>query len=217
MLPQLKAGCGRLVRMNPPTELQEALLARASKLESDIASMIPASMRAVLTPEDVIQEVWVKAFQSKAIPRPGDIRSFDAWLATIVARTLANAVKAARRQKRGGNHVIARQADARSESFVRLLEFLDPDIPSPSGDAAMAEAVIEMRKALAEIPEPNRDVIELRFLQGLSREDIAERMGRSLRAIDSLLFRSLRLLKRHLRESGRFFSGSRRITGSNGL
>jgi RNA polymerase sigma factor (sigma-70 family) len=65
--------------------------------------------------------------------------------------------------------------------------------------AETREEIAELQAALAQLPERQRQAILLREWQGLSYADIAEQLGLSLAAVETLLFRSRRSLMRRLR------------------
>jgi RNA polymerase sigma-70 factor (ECF subfamily) len=70
---------------------------------------------------------------------------------------------------------------------------------APSLNAETREEIAELRAALAQLPDRQRQAILLREWQGLSYADIAEQLGLSLAAVETLLFRSRRSLMRRLR------------------
>jgi RNA polymerase sigma-70 factor (ECF subfamily) len=70
---------------------------------------------------------------------------------------------------------------------------------APSLNAETREEIAELRAALAQLPDRQRQAILLREWQGLSYADIAEQLGLSLAAVETLLFRSRKSLMRRLR------------------
>ena len=65
--------------------------------------------------------------------------------------------------------------------------------------AETREEIAQLRAALEQLPERQRKAILLREWQGLSYADIAEQLGLSLAAVETLLFRSRRSLTQRLR------------------
>jgi RNA polymerase sigma-70 factor (ECF subfamily) len=69
-------------------------------------------------------------------------------------------------------------------------------------DIGMAEVGHErsrdLRHALEQLPEDQREVLVLRFVLGLSASEIAERMGRSENAVHALQHRGRRKLQAEL-------------------
>jgi len=70
---------------------------------------------------------------------------------------------------------------------------------APSLNAETREEIAQLRAALEQLPDRQRQAILLREWQGLSYADIAEQLGLSLAAVETLLFRSRRSLIRRLR------------------
>ena len=76
-------------------------------------------------------------------------------------------------------------------SVVRLgHELADPG-PSPSAPVRQRERAVALADQLAKLKPDDRDVIVLRNLQGLSFEEVAERMGRKPGAVRMLWLRAI--------------------------
>ena len=60
---------------------------------------------------------------------------------------------------------------------------------------------MRLADVLARLPDDYREVIVLRNLEGLSHEEAARRMGRSVGAVRMLWVRALARLRRELKES----------------
>jgi len=100
---------------------------------------------------------------------------------------------------------------ARNECFARLRS--RPGRPLPVGqepfaaghdahaDAARRETVVELRAALAALPEQQREAILLREVRGFSYDEVAASMAVSTAAVESLIFRARRQLQLRLREA----------------
>jgi RNA polymerase sigma-70 factor (ECF subfamily) len=63
--------------------------------------------------------------------------------------------------------------------------------PSPSEPAHRRERAVAIADQLAKLKPDDRDVIVLRNLQGLSFEEVAERMGRKPGAVRMLWLRAI--------------------------
>ena len=79
---------------------------------------------------------------------------------------------------------------------------LTADLTSPSERAVRGEELRRLAHALAELPDDQRRVVELRYLNGLTVADVAEQIGRTRPAAVGLLFRGLKRLRELLREPG---------------
>jgi RNA polymerase sigma-70 factor, ECF subfamily len=127
--------------------------------------------------EDVAQEAFVRAFANLAALRKPD--SFFAWLLGIAYRVLQERADRERRERTGLARVAA---DARAAGTAA-----EPW----SGDAAL-------EFALAELPDPYRDVILLRFYGDCSCSEVAARLGIPLGTVTKRLSRAYEELRKSL-------------------
>jgi RNA polymerase sigma-70 factor (ECF subfamily) len=72
---------------------------------------------------------------------------------------------------------------------------LAADQTSPSRAAERNEELLRLAGALAELPEPQREVVILKHCRGQTLKEIAERLGRSVPSVASLLRRGLEELR----------------------
>ena len=70
----------------------------------------------------------------------------------------------------------------------------EPDEPRAAGDRRL-----EIREALAALPEPFREVLLLRYLLQLSEEEVAEALGIRVRTVKSRSARARKALEELLR------------------
>ncbi len=112
--------------------------------------------------------------------------SFRAWLFRIAHNQLANALRARAR------HPVA-PLDAVAEPGA------DHD---PAGELARAEDARRVRRAIAALSQDRRQVVVLRFVDGLSTAEIAAVLGRSEGAVRVLQHRALRELAARLGPEG---------------
>ena len=159
----------------------------------------------MIAPDDVLQEVWIAA--SKGISSLRSPHSVGPWLRRIAERELVDALRIARSRKRGGGQTF-RQGDADRSSYVGLLGKVAAEQRTPSSEDAAREATEAVKEALAELPPEQRRAVELYHLNGLSRDEVASLMRRSGSAVNSLLYRGLRVLKIVLGSADKFFSRS---------
>src|SRR5262249_11654704 len=135
-----------------------------------------------------------------ALPEVRDNRPevLVAWLRRILARTLADAGKHYERDKRDVGLGRSLEADLdRSASGVAA--WLAADQTSPSGRAERNRELLRLVEALAELPELMREMVVLKHCQGWTLPQIAQRLGRSIPSVASLLRRGLEDLRHRLK------------------
>ena len=108
--------------------------------------------------------------------------TFRAWLFRIAHNQLANALRTRRRH-------VAASLEAVAEPIAEV---------DPAGLVGRAEETRRLRWALNLLPEDRRQVVVLRFVDGLTAREIGSVMGRSEGAVRVLQHRALRDLADHL-------------------
>lgn len=187
-------------------ELQVELMTRAERLHRYVRGKIPAKMRAVVTPEDVLQEVWIAAHSGYANYVCNRPDGFDRWLIGIANHKLIDSLKTAGRLKRGGNVRVHHAGSKRGESLTDLFGRVAGDGKTPSRVVASREAAHAVQIALSRLPDDWRKAIQLRYLEGLSLGEIARAMEKTDAAVHSILYRGLRELRTRLGDLAKFFS-----------
>ena len=187
-------------------KLEELLLAGADRLRRHVAGKIPSDLRQVISPEDVLQEVWIAAFRGMGSFRADRPDAFDRWMTLLVGRKLIDACRAARALRRGGNHRVMRVNPDRATSLEGLFRRAVPTCRTPSREVAAAEAIHAVQMGLATLPENRRRAIRMHHLEGRSLAETAEAMDKTLPAVRSLIFNGLRQLGRQLGRAAKFFT-----------
>ena len=157
--------------------------ARVAKLFERHGRMVYGVCRAMLRDvheaEDATQEVFLSAH--RALLGGARVRDSGAWLATI-----------ARNECRGRIAAVMRTPLALAD------EDLDA-IPASGDDVERRLQAHELRSALAELPERQREAVVLRYLYGLRYSEVAKALGLSRPATEALLFRARRTMRIQLR------------------
>lgn len=156
--------------------------------------------------EDAAQEAFVNAYRALGTWR-GD-GPFGAWLARIGVRIAVR--KAARRRPvawidpRPSTADGARNAGDGGDSVGEraLLNALGRAEADPAQLFIRAERAASIRAAVANLDEPYREVIALRFFSELSLAEIADEAGRPLGTVKTHLHRGLQRLRRALETQG---------------
>jgi RNA polymerase sigma-70 factor (ECF subfamily) len=156
------------------------------------------ALKGKLDPSDAVQLTLLKAHQAIGQFRGRTAGELAAWLRQILARTLANAV---RDQGRGRRDVARERSLERAleESSARLGGWLVAEQSSPSQQAVRDEQALVVVRALAGLPEAQREALLLKHCQGWSLAEIGQHLDRSPTAVASLLQRGLKQMREHLR------------------
>jgi RNA polymerase sigma-70 factor (ECF subfamily) len=148
-------------------------------------------LRLKLDPSDVVQQTLLEAHRDRDQFRGGDLA---AWLRQVLARNIANAGRDLNRARRDPARERSLQA-ALDESSARLEAFLAADDSSPSLRARRNEQMLLLARALAALPDDQREAVALRHLHGLSLAQISDELGRTPAAVAGLLHRGLDRLR----------------------
>lgn len=132
--------------------------------------------------EDVTSGVFVRALRSWDRYDPS-LGTPEAWLYTIASRTVTDWW---RRHRRDGE-----PREAPVEGFGALAA---PG-PGPEDEAVRREGAEELGRALAELPEREREAIALRFSGGLKAREVGEVLACSEGAAKMLVYRGVRRLR----------------------
>lgn len=172
-----------------------------------IASKIPARLRSILDPDDVLQDVHVEVFRRISSFESQSPESFHRWLATVALTRLRNAIKKQEAAKRGGQRNAVREAPKRAgETTVAILEILASPVGTPSRSVARREAIVAVHGALQSLPEHYGQAIRLVHIEGRTIKQAAAEMKRSERAVHGLCRRGIKLLEEHLGHASKFLS-----------
>jgi RNA polymerase sigma-70 factor (ECF subfamily) len=132
--------------------------------------------------EDATERTFLAAL--RALPEfRAEGATFRAWLFRIAHNTIINARRSRFRR--------------RTEPLPEGLERIAPNA-DPAGLVLEADETRHVLRAVAELPEDRREVILLRFVDGLSSREIGQVMERSEGAARVLLHRALRDLAARL-------------------
>jgi RNA polymerase sigma-70 factor (ECF subfamily) len=179
-------------KIGPDLEAYRAYLLVLARLQLDLQS------GRQLDPSDVVQETLLKAHRKQDQYRGTSDSERTAWLRTILARELADAVR--KLERRGENHWRSLES-AMGASSARLESWLADDRNPPSAQAMWRERLLKLAESLAKLPEDQRFALELHHLQGLHVQAVGRQMGRSSAAVAGLLRRGLASLREELSEA----------------
>ncbi len=156
----------------------EALYRR--RIEALTASRLGPALRSKVSVDDVVQETFTRALESLDRFQWQGENSFLRWLGVIVRNVIT-------RSARG----------AKVSSDIAIIERIPGSGVSPSRLAQREERFDRLEDALAQLTPEQRQAIQLSRIDGLKIREIAEKMGKTPDAVQQLIARGLRSLKRH--------------------
>ena len=184
---------------NPQTDAEDAELVRAvargdesafarvyDRYSPILLGLLLRILRSRAEAEDVLQEVFLQVWQQA--------RSFDAsrgraftWLVTLARSRAIDRLRA---------------VDSRERATQRSAEDVPPERPSDAWadeEAIRAERAEVVRDALGELPEEQRQVLVLAYLEGMSQSEIAAAKNQPLGTVKTRTRAGLKKLSEALR------------------
>lgn len=128
--------------------------------------------------EDIAQDVFAKLWETRARI---DKRTVKAYLYTIAQNTMINQLK-------------------RRQLHFRFLKNKsdDRDFDTPEKMIEMEEYSDKLQRVINALPEGGREVFLMNRLEDLTYNEIAERLGLSVKAIEKRMSKVLRILREEL-------------------
>jgi len=135
--------------------------------------------------QDAMAETFIDVWRN--LPKLREVERFDGWMLRIAHRRAMDELRKLR-------------PSVALDDAPEVMDDRRDRSPSAVAEAS-ADAEI-VHRALAELPEPQREVVTLRYLHDLSYEEIATRVGRSNDAVRQLHQRGMARLRRQLPATG---------------
>jgi RNA polymerase sigma-70 factor (ECF subfamily) len=163
-------------------------------------------LRAKSDPSDIVQQTLLEVHRDFAQFAGHCEGELLAWMRQILAHNLYNETRRfAAQQRNAAREVSLDQLRAGLEHSSGVLSrCLTADISSPSHAAAEREAAARLAEIMGRLPEDYRTVLLLRVFEGLSAEEVAQRMDRSCGAVRMLQLRALTALRAEIKNSGTY-------------
>jgi RNA polymerase sigma-70 factor, ECF subfamily len=148
-------------------------------------------LRRFVEPQDVLQDTYFEAFQrSSEFQWQGEKAAFE-WLVQIARHRMAAIVRMQKAGIRGGGRPDAGEFNR----VVGMLDGLAVYSRTPSQSAMSHEVAGVVQRTIEDLEPQYREVIQFRFIEGLSVKETASRMKRSEGAVLMLSRRGLEALK----------------------
>ncbi len=161
----------------------DALFANAAeRLQLFVRLRLGAKLREKEQSLDLVQETYLAAHEAFSTFEDRDDGGFSRWLCRIAENRIRARAEHHGAKKRRPPGDLARVSQVLDELRTRTI-----------GPASRAERVEERERlasALADSPSEDRDVVLMRFFEGLSVDEIADRLGTSESSVRRALGRA---------------------------
>jgi RNA polymerase sigma-70 factor (ECF subfamily) len=147
---------------------------------------------------DVVQDAFLSAYRDFGQFRGASEGEFRGWLRQILAYVLANLVRYYQGTQRRDVRLERQLTIELDQSSHTLDRGLVAEQSSPSQQAVRREQAVLLAEALTHLPEPWRDLLILRHLEGLTFPEVARRLGRTVDSVKKQWPRALASLRRVL-------------------
>jgi len=153
---------------------------------------LSASLRAYVEIDDLLQETFLRAFTQFDDFTYQSSGSFMRWISRIAEHLIADTARFHGRAKRHASEVVP----LRSPSNPAGVEPIDPQ--TPSRIFSRQQKLADLIARLDALPGNYREVIILAKVEGLTTQEIAERLGKSREGAALLLCRALKSFRETL-------------------
>jgi RNA polymerase sigma-70 factor, ECF subfamily len=186
--------------------LSQLLWLQYDTLHDRIQTRISRDLQGVVRAEDILQLTFIRAARAIRSFQPRHPAGFHGWLRTIADNLLRDAHRQRRREPGGAARGQAAPAgDGPSDDG--WVDQLPADQSSPSRRVGMRENSQRLLAAVSRLPDAYREVIQRRYLEGESLDEIARHLGSTKTAVRGLCYRARQRLRDSLGRSSLYFSG----------
>ena len=161
------------------------------KYQRKLARLLSRFIRDPAEVEDVTQEAFIKAY--RALPAFRGDSAFYTWLYRIGINTAKNYLMAMGRRAPTSTEVEAEEAEGFEEGEQLR------DINTPESLLLSNEIAQTVNRTIEGLPEELRKAIQMREIEGMSYEDIAQAMDCPIGTVRSRIFRAREAIAEQLR------------------
>jgi len=161
------------------------------KYQRKLARLLSRFIRDPAEVEDVTQEAFIKAY--RALPAFRGDSAFYTWLYRIGINTAKNYLMAMGRRAPTSTEVEAEEAEGFEEGEQLR------DINTPESVLLSNEIAETVNATIEGLPEELRRAIQMREIEGMSYEDIAQAMNCPIGTVRSRIFRAREAIAEQLR------------------
>lgn len=142
---------------------------------------------------DIVQITFMEAQRDLPAFRGSQIEELLGWLRNILRNNVSSAhQKHLYTQKRSAGREIS---NSPTDSGPAITDMAPAETTSPSQRVMRDEAAVLLANCLEDLPETQREALRLRYVEGYSLKEIAEKMDKTEMAAAGLLKRGLQTLR----------------------
>ena len=174
---------------------QDAYRELVLRFERPVYALILRMVNDPPTAEDLAQDAFVKAFRNLATYDPG--RKLSSWLFKIAHNTTLDHLR------RSGLATVPLEGGADEDDGGSLADVLaDASAEGPAAAAERHDLARALERAIATLRPEYREAVVMRYVEGLSYDEIAEATALPLGTVKTFLHRARKALARTLAAAG---------------
>lgn len=166
------------------------------RLRARLLRQMDPVLRSKIEPEDILQQVYLEVFRAIDSFTYQGKDSFLRWMSAILDRKLIDEHRALRAERRDVRREVKKAPmTGQQTTYVDLMARLKADVGTPSRVVRKNESLGVLAACVAGLPDHYREVIRMRFMEGLPVAEVAEAMNRSVGSVHMICHRALRQLR----------------------
>lgn len=166
----------------------QLLESHRDQLRRQADQALPGRIKSRVDASDIVQQTCLSVFRQISDFQGNDSAQFAAWVRQIHERNIQNAVRDQLQTRKRG--------DGFEESLPQ--EFAAEQQATPSRHAMQREDAILIEQALEKLPDDERSVLRLRYLEGKTLVQIHDELGLTKDAVVWLLQKGMKHLRQWL-------------------
>lgn len=154
------------------------------------------NLQAKMGPSDIVQQSMIRAVENLDQFRGQTLDEFRGWLRQI----LVNEARQMKRDLHAQKRDVFRERPLADGASQDVRHQLPDSLPTPGTNAAREEQTREIQRALEQLTEEERQIIQWRNWDNLSFEDIADRLNVSISSASRKWYQALVAFKEQLKQ-----------------
>lgn len=163
------------------------------KYKAPLTYHIQKLARATVLSEDLLQEVFIKAFEH--IQSYNEEYAFSTWIYRIATNHTIDFLR-----KKKIDAISIHEPISGKEGDIQVREIPDEQFTADEPLLKAQRSQI-LNQAIAQLPDKYREVIQLRHMQEMSYEEISEVLSLPLGTVKAHLFRAREMLYKQLKDA----------------